>query len=145
LFQAAGDREFEGFTLMMLAQKALIRGADELSGDRLVGALDIATDIDDLETVACVLVLAAEIARREGLVEEAARLVGSSRTAFALFGEGRWEMEREHWQPTLEGLAQALPTAQIEQLRAEGASRPVEESVAAARAAASRSGSGPRT
>ena len=47
-------------------------------------------------------------------------------------------MEREHWQPTLEGLAQALPSAEIEQLRSEGASRSVEESVAAAHAAASR-------
>ena len=138
LFEAAGDREFEGFTLMMLAHKALIRGADDLSGERLVGALDIATEVDDLETVACVLVIAAEVARRDGLVEEAARLLGSSRTMFLLFGEGRWEMEREHWQPTLEGLAQALPSAQIEQLRSEGASRSVEESVAAAHAAASR-------
>ena len=119
LFQAAGDREFEGFTQMMLAHKALIRDADYLSGERLVGALDIATDVDDLETVACALLIAAEIARREGLAEEAARLLGSSRTTFALFGEGRWEMEREHWQPTLEGLAQALPPAKIEQLRAE--------------------------
>ena len=123
---------------MMLAHKAQLRGADDLSGERLVGALDIATDVDDLETVACALVIAAEIARREGLVEEAARLLGSSRTTFALFGEARWEMERDHWEPTLDGLAQALPSAQIEQLRSEGASRPVEESVAAARAAASR-------
>jgi hypothetical protein len=70
LFRAAGDREFEGFTLMMLAHKALIRGADDLSGDRLARGLDIATEVDDLETVACVLVIAAEIARRQGLFEE---------------------------------------------------------------------------
>jgi predicted ATPase len=135
LFQAAGDREFEGFTLMMLAHKALIRGADDLSGDRLARGLDIATEVDDLETVACVLVIAAEIARRQGLFEESARLLGSSQATFARFGETRWEMERDHWQPTLEGLAAAVPAAQVEQLRAEGASRSVEDSVAAALAA----------
>ena len=45
-------------------------------------------------------------------------------------------MERDHWQPTLEGLARALPSAQIEELRSDGAARPVEESVAGALAAA---------
>jgi hypothetical protein len=107
-----------------------------MSGDRLARGLDIATEVDDLETVACVLVIAAEIARRQGLFEESARLLGSSQATFARFGETRWEMERAHWQPTLEGLARALPSAQIEELRSDGAARPIEESIAAALAAA---------
>ena len=138
LFQAAGDREFEGFTQMMLAHKAVLRGADDLGRDRLVGALAIATEADDLETVACVFLVAAELARREGLADEAARLLGSAQATFGRFGETRWELEHDQWQPTLDGLAKTLASAQLEQLRSEGASRSVEESVAAARAAASR-------
>ena len=59
-----------------------------------------------------------------------------SQATFARFGESRWEMERDHWQPTLEGLAQALPSARLDELRSDGAARPVQESVAAVLATA---------
>jgi predicted ATPase/DNA-binding SARP family transcriptional activator len=138
LFQEARDREFEGFALMMLAQKAVLRSADDLGADRLVEALDIATEVDDLETVACALLIAAELARRGGYADEAARLLGAAQATFARFGATRWDLEHAQWQPTLDGLAETLPPAQLEQLRSEGASRAVEESVAAAQAVAAR-------
>jgi tetratricopeptide (TPR) repeat protein len=134
LFRAAGDREFEGFTLMVLADKALLRGADDLGRERLLGALDLATEADDLETVACILLIAAELVRRRGLLEESARLLGSARAIFARFGEGRWEIERDHWQTTLDGLAPELSATEVERLRSEGASRSVEDATAVVRA-----------
>jgi hypothetical protein len=134
LFRAAGDREFEGFTLMLLAHKAVLRDADDVGRDRLVVALDIAAEADDVETVACILLVAAELARRQGLSEESARLLGSARTIFVRFGEGRWEIERDHWQTTLDGLAHELPATEVERLRSEGASWSVEDAIAVVRA-----------
>jgi predicted transcriptional regulator len=120
---------------MMLASKAVTREAAELARDRLAEALAIAIEADDLETVACAFLIAAELVRREGSAEEAARLLGASQATFSRFGEDRWELEQDQWRPTLEGLAKALPSAQIEQLRSEGAARSVEGSVAAVQAA----------
>jgi tetratricopeptide (TPR) repeat protein len=132
LFRETASREFEGFTSMVLASKAAARGAFGVAADRLSRALRIATELDDFETIAGAFMVAAELARRGGRPVDAARLLGAAEAAFGRFGETRWEMEREHWGPTLDELSRALPPDELDELRRVGASEPVEASLVVA-------------
>jgi predicted ATPase/DNA-binding SARP family transcriptional activator len=128
LFREAGDREFEAFSLVNLASKAVARGAADVGGDRLHASLQIAAEIDDLETVAVGLVIAAELVRRRGEVEDGARLLGAAEATLGRFGDARWELEREQWSPTMEGLRERLGP-RIDRLLAEGRAIQPDEAV----------------
>ena len=115
-----GDTEYRAFALVHLSSYALERGDLVAAPESLAEALRTGRQLADLETIAIALVFVAELAHRSADDEVAAQLLGASHRTFHDVGPGRWEIEREYWEPLLAELETGLGTGELERLRAEG-------------------------
>lgn len=115
-----GDTEYRAFPLVHLSSYALERGDIVAAQESLAEALRTGRQLADLETIAIALVFVAQLAHRSADDEVAARLLGASHRAFHDVGPGRWEIEREYWEPLLAELETGLGADELERLRAEG-------------------------
>jgi predicted ATPase/DNA-binding SARP family transcriptional activator len=117
-----GDTEYLAFALVHLSAYALERGDLAAARASLAEALRTGRQLADLETIAIALVFVASLAERSAEHALAARLLGASNRAFDDVGPGRWEIEREYWEPLLAELATQLGADALERLRGEGES-----------------------
>ena len=115
-----GDTEYRAFALVHLSSYALERGDLVAARESLAEALRTGRQLADLETIAIALVFVAELAHRSADDEVAAQLLGASHRTFHDVGPGRWEIEREYWEPLLAELDTGLGTGELERVRAEG-------------------------
>ena len=122
-----GDTEYRAFALVHLSSYALERGDVVAAQESLAEALRTGRQLADLETIAIALVFVAELAHRSADDEVAARLLGASHRAFHDVGPGRWEIEREYWEPLLAELETRLGADELERLRGEGESSDPDE------------------
>jgi hypothetical protein len=113
-----GDTEYLGFALVHLSAYALEREDVTAARRSLAEALRAGRQLADLETIA--LVFVASLAHRSAEDALAARLLGASHRAFHDVGPGRWEIEREYWEPLLAELETRLGADELERLQEEG-------------------------
>ena len=121
--------EMEAFALLRLGDFAVEQGDDELARTRLDPALALARDIEDPETISMGLALVAGIAQRGGAPELAARLIGAAEMCSNRIGPGRWEFERQYWEPVLTQLEGEIGADAVHDLRCEGEELDVEHAV----------------
>jgi tetratricopeptide (TPR) repeat protein len=114
------DTEYLAFALVHLSSYALERGDVAAARTSLAEALRTGRQLADLETIAIALVFVARLAHRGADDELAARLLGASHRAFHDVGPGRWEIEREYWEPLLAELEARLGADELERLQGEG-------------------------
>jgi hypothetical protein len=115
-----GDTEYLAFALVHLSAYALERGDVDAARTSLAEALRTGRLLADLETIAIALVFVSSLAHLSAEDALAARLLGASHRAFHDVGPGRWEIEREYWEPLLAELEMRLGADELEGLREEG-------------------------
>jgi hypothetical protein len=129
-----GDDEFHAFALVHVGCYAIARSDLVTARQVLATTLEIGERIGDPWTSAVGLLFVADVARIDGDDERAARLIGASRTAYDEIGPGRWEADREHWEPLLAALDSRLGADRLDELQHEGADLGLAAAVALGRA-----------
>ena len=124
----AGDREAHAYALAHVASYDLQRDDREGAAGAVVDALRVASEGGGLWATAIGLLYAAQIALSFDLEREAALLLGAAHATFDGVGEGRWEIERDDWEPTLDELRRQLGT-DLEPLLEEGRALLADEAV----------------
>ena len=124
----AGDREAHAYALAHVASYDLQRDDREGAAGAVVDALRVASEGGGLWATAIGLLYAAQIAISFDLERESALLLGSAHATFDGVGEGRWEIERDDWEPTLDELRRRLGP-DLEPLLEEGRALLADEAV----------------
>jgi hypothetical protein len=128
-----GDDEFHAFALVHVGYYAIARSDLAAARESLATTLEIGERIGDPWTSAVGLLFVADVARIDADEERAARLIGASRAAYDEIGPGRWEAEREHWEPLLDALETELGADRLSELQREGAELSLDAAVALGR------------